>query len=83
MASTEAISTQWCLFVSRIAKYNCRKVISVSAERFVICAFVTSCFVLTAENAQEIKTEEKEPLKWDTSSHMRAESLWVDTNNSA
>jgi len=71
------------VFVSRITKYNSRKVISVSADRFVICTIVTSSFVLTAENDQEIKKEEEEILTWDTFSHTRAGSLWVDTKNSA
>jgi hypothetical protein len=45
--------------------------------------FVASFFVLTAENDQQIKTEEEETLMWDAGSHTRAGSLWVDTNNSA
>lgn len=48
----------------------------------MICAFVTWSFVLTVQNDQEIKTEEVKHLTWVTGLHTRAESLWVDTNNS-
>jgi hypothetical protein len=63
------------VFVALLTQYNSRKVISVSANCFVICTSVTSSLVLTAESDQEIKPEEEEPVASGTVSHTRAESL--------